>query len=91
MWNYRIIKFPDHVGLYETIYNDAGEIAMHSERPDISGDSVEDLGETIKLMLHDYNRHVAEPDRVLDGESIMFGKFHDPDDPEQKLIPFTDL
>ena len=91
MWNYRIIKFPDHVGLYETIYNDSGEVAAHSERPEVTGESIDDLGETIKLMLHDYNRHVADPTKVLDGESIEFAKLLDPDDPDQKLIPFTEL
>jgi len=86
MWNYRIIKFKDHVGLYETIYNDAGEICAYSEKPELVGDNVEELGETLKLMLHDYNRHVADPEQVLIGPDIKFGKFYEPDD---ELIPFT--
>lgn len=91
MWNYRIIKFPDHVGLYETFYNDDGHITAHSERAEIVGESVEDLGAVIKLMLHDYNKHLAEPDKILDGESIKFAEFCDDDDLEQELIPFTEL
>lgn len=88
MWNYRIIKFPDHVGLYETIYNDAGEICAHSKDAEIYADTVEDLGETLKIMLHDYNRHIAEPDKILRGPIKTFGKFIDSDD---EIVPFTDI
>ena len=80
MWNYRVIKFDDHVGLYEVIYNDQGEISGHCEKPEVVGDTVEELGDTLKLMLHDYERS-----DVLDGEKIEFAPLVDPDD---KLIPF---
>ena len=80
MWNYRIIKFDDHVGLYEVIYNDQGEISCHSEKPEAVGDTVEELGDTLKMMLQDYERS-----DVLDGDKIEFAPLVDPD---EKLIPF---
>jgi len=81
MWNYRIIKFPDHVGLYEVIYNDQGEISCHSETPEVVGDTVEELGKTIKMMLHDY-----EKSDIINGDKIKFAPLIDPD---EELIPFN--
>lgn len=76
MWNYRIIKFAtkhnhegdeDYYGMYETFYNDAGEIFAHDDIPTIVGDSVEDIKKTLEMMMEDANKY--EP---LDGDKIEF-------------------
>lgn len=84
MWNYRIIKFDDHVGLYEVIYNDQGEISCHSTKPEVIGDTIEDLGKVLGMMLRDYKKLVKKSD-ILDGNTITFAPLVDPD---EELIPF---
>jgi hypothetical protein len=79
MWNYRIIKFrtkrgkpsDEHYhGLFETFYNDAGEICAHDETPTIVGDSVEDIRKTLSMMTADAIRF-----EVIDGDKIKFKEF----------------
>ena len=68
MWNYRIIKLPNKTyGLYEVIYNDEGEISAHSEESEITGDSVKDLLNTLRLMLDDAQKssyNILEYDKI---------------------------
>ena len=79
MWNYRIIKYAtkhnhegdeDCYGMYETYYNDAGEICAHDDIPTIVGDSVEDIRKTLSMMTADAIRF-----EVLDGDKIKFVEF----------------
>lgn len=67
MWNYRIIKDKDTYGLYEVIYNDDGEISAHSEKAELVGDSVEDLLNSLRLMLDDAQKssyNILEMDKI---------------------------
>lgn len=82
MWNYRIIKDKDTYGLYEVMYNDDGEICAHSEKPEIIGESPEDLLDTLKLMLADTKKHFSyffppeiKEDKILDLNKIKFSEF----------------
>ena len=58
-WNYRIVKHsnenPDAewFGLYETYYNDEGKVCAITENPETTGATVEELTESIKMMLKD--------------------------------------
>ena len=96
MWNYRIIKFAtkppykedsDCYGMYETYYNDAGEICAHDDIPTIVGDSVEDIRKTLSMMTADAIRF-----EVIDGDKIKFSDFdgmprsgeYQPFDPEDE-------
>ena len=67
MWNYRIIKDKDTYGLYEVIYNDDGEISAQSEKAELVGDSVEDLLNSLRLMLDDAQKssyNILEMDKI---------------------------
>ena len=68
MWNYRIIKNKDDsYGLYEVIYNDDGKISAHSEKAELIGDSVEDLLNSLRLMLDDAQKssyNILEMDKI---------------------------
>ena len=91
MWNYRIIKFPmedNHeydYGLYETFYNDEGEVCGHDEVPTIVGASVEEIQKTLEMMINDVNRC---KDNVLKGDQIKFAPFYDE---SEGLIEIKDL
>jgi hypothetical protein len=56
-WNYRIMKHEDEetwYGIHEVFYKD-GKIALWTEKPvEVLADSVEDLGEVLKMMMKDY-------------------------------------
>jgi restriction endonuclease len=82
MWNYRIIKDKETYGLYEVMYNDDGEICAHSEKPEIIGESPEDLLDTLQLMLADTKKHFSyfyppevKEDKILDLNKIKFSEF----------------
>ena len=91
MWNYRIIKFPmedNHeydYGLYETFYNEKGEVCGHDEVPTIVGASVEEIQKTLEMMINDVNRC---KDNVLEGDQIKFAPFYDE---SEELIEIKDL
>ena len=81
MWNYRIIKDKDAYGLYEVMYNDDGEIFAHSEKPEIVGESPEDILETLKLMLRDVKKNFVsffpikvDECKILEVDKIKFAK-----------------
>ena len=61
-------------GLYETFYNEEGEICGHDEVPTIVGDSVEEIQKTLKMMMDDVKRC---KDDDLEGDQIKFAPFHD--------------
>jgi hypothetical protein len=81
MWNYRIIKFASksnhegdthYYGMYETFYNEKGEICAHDEIPIIVGESVEDIRKSLSIMTADAIRL-----EVIDGDAIKFANFSD--------------
>ena len=84
MWNYRIIKDGETYGLYEVFYNEEGEIALHSENPDVVGESVDDIVKSLELMLGDAKKHIKEKP-VLEKDKI---EFKDLIDPNEKMITY---
>ena len=91
MWNYRIIKFPTedsheyYYGLYETFYNEEGDICGHDEVPTIVGASVEEIQKTLELMVNDVERC---KDNVLEGDQIKFAPFYDESEELKDLLGF---
>lgn len=89
MWNYRIIKDGETYGLYEVFYNEEGEIALHSENPDIIGESVNEIIKSLELMLGDAKKHQGSDKidniLVLDKDEI---EFKDLIDPNEKMITY---
>lgn len=63
------------------MYNDDGEIFAHSEEAEITGESPEDLIETLNLMLSDANK---SKENILVYDQIKFAKLcedYDDSDP----------
>lgn len=89
MWNYRIIKDGETYGLYEVFYNEEGEIALHSENPDVIGESVDEIIKSLELMLGDAKKHQGSDKidniLVLDKDEI---EFKDLIDPNEKMITY---
>ena len=79
MWNYRIIKNKDDsYGLYEVFYNDDGKISAHAEKPEVIGESPEDLLTTLRLMLDDAQKCYYK--EVLEHGKIEFAPLYDEKD-----------
>ena len=89
MWNYRIIKDGDDYGLYEVFYNEKGEIALHSENPDVIGESVDEIIKSLELMLGDAKKHQGsnKMDNILVLEKDEI-EFKDLIDPNEKMITY---
>jgi len=89
MWNYRIIKDGDDYGLYEVFYNEEGEIALHSENPDVVGESVDEIIKSLELMLGDAKKHQGSDkmDNILVLEKDKI-EFKDLIDPNEKMISY---
>ena len=89
MWNYRIIKDGETYGLYEVFYNEEGEIALHSENPDVVGESVDDIIKSLELMLGDAKKHQGSDkmDNILVLEKDKI-EFQDLVDPNEKMITY---
>ncbi len=89
MWNYRIIKDAETYGLYEVFYNEKGEIALHSENPDVVGESVDDIIKSLELMLGDAKKHQGSDkmDNILVLEKDKI-EFKDLIDPNEKMITY---
>lgn len=78
MWNNRIIKHTDgSYGLYEVIYNDDNEIAAHDSKPTIVGDSVDELIQSLQMMLSDIDKCKHD---ILDIDKITFAPLYDEND-----------
>ena len=89
MWNYRIIKDDETYGLYEVFYNEKGEIALHSENPDVVGESVDEIIKSLELMLGDAKKHQGSDkmDNILVLEKDKI-EFKDLIDPNEKMITY---
>lgn len=89
MWNYRIIKDGETYGLYEVFYNEKGEIALHSENPDVIGESVDEIIKSLELMLGDAKKHQGSDkmDNILVLEKDKI-EFKDLIDPNEKMISY---
>jgi len=89
MWNYRIIKDGDTYGMHEVFYNEKGEIALHSENPDVIGESVDDIIKSLELMLSDAKKHQGsnKMDNILVLEKDKI-EFKDLFDPNEKMVTY---
>ena len=89
MWNYRVIKDGETYGLYEVFYNEKGEIALHSENPDVIGESVDEIIKSLELMLGDAKKHQGsnKMDNILVLEKDTI-EFKDLIDPNEKMITY---
>lgn len=89
MWNYRIIKDDETYGLYEVFYNEKGEIALHSENPDVVGESVDEIIKSLELMLGDAKKHQGSDkmDNILVLEKDKI-EFKDLINPNEKMIAY---
>ena len=77
MWNYRIIKNGETYGLYEVIYNDDKQIAAHSEDPELESHDVDDLIESLELMLEDAKKY---KNNILEYDQIKFAPMYNESD-----------
>lgn len=52
-WNHRVVKWKDEqwFAICEVFYNKGGEVIAHTDAIDVSGESIEELRETLKRML----------------------------------------
>lgn len=83
MWNYRIIKKDEVYELREAYYNDNQEIFAICEFAEITGESPEDIIESLKYMLDDA---VKYKDMVLEDGKIEFASMCDDEDLEEESI-----
>ena len=74
MWNYRIIKKDESYGLYEVIYNDEKQIAAHSEEPELESHDIDDLIESLEMMLKDAKKC---KNNILEHDQIQFAPLYD--------------
>ena len=91
MWNYRVIKKSIgggefEYGLYEVMYNDKGEIAAHTEKPELSGDSLESLKKSLVIMNADLDKHITGDSEILNHGNIEFHSFCD--DKKEDYVEF---
>ena len=85
MWNYRLIKDKELFGLHEVMYNDDGKIFAHTEKPEITGESVEDIISTLNLMLGDAEKYKED---ILIKDEIEFASV---DWGEEEKIEYKNL
>lgn len=85
MWNYRIFKGDNNTyGLYEAIYNDAGEIAAHDQNAILIGESVDDLIQTVEMMRKDIDRCKNDIPHL---DEIEFAPLYDENEPMEEIDP----
>jgi len=86
MWNYRIIKDKNSYGLYEVIYNDAKEICAHTEKAELSSDSVDNLIKYLEMMLSDA---IKSKEDVLEIGGIKFAPISEDEKEDSHEIDFN--
>ncbi len=88
MWNYRIIKKDESYGLYEVIYNDEKQIAAHSENPELESHDVDDLIESLEMMLEDAKKC---KNNILEHDQIQFAPLYDENEEFIEIDNLDDL
>ena len=88
MWNYRIIKNGETYGLYEVIYNDEKQIAAHSENPELESHDVDDLIESLEMMLEDAKKC---KNNILEHDQIQFAPLYDENEESIEIDDLDDL
>ncbi len=65
-WNYRVMRHSVggqvYYGLHEVYYK-AGRPWLWSQEPDVQGDTIDELGSTLRMMINDFEK---SKDDVLD-------------------------
>lgn len=57
-WNYRLVDYGSHMAVHEVYYDKEGKITGLTETPrTLTGDSVDDIEEDLKLILEQLRRH----------------------------------
>jgi hypothetical protein len=65
-WNYRLIDHGTHLSVREVYYDDGGKPKWWMERPcEVSGESVDDIEDDLKLILKDLRRFPPIPESEL--------------------------
>jgi metal-responsive CopG/Arc/MetJ family transcriptional regulator len=88
MWNYRIIKKDESYGLYEVIYNEEKQIAAHSENPELESHDVDDLIESLEMMLEDAKKC---KNNILEYNQIQFAPLYDENEELIEIDGLDDL
>jgi metal-responsive CopG/Arc/MetJ family transcriptional regulator len=88
MWNYRIIKKDESYGLYEVIYNEEKQIAAHSENPELESHDVDDLIESLEMMLEDAKKC---KNNILEHDQIQFASLYDENEEFIEIDNLDDL
>lgn len=64
-WNYRVLQYDDGTyGVHEVYYNDAGNITAHTERSFCSGDTLDEISNSIDLMKLSLEKDVLHVDTI---------------------------
>ncbi len=71
MWNYRIINHGDYYALHEVFYDDDGTPVTYCERAEITGKTVDEIGQYLKQMTKDYTKGKK---KVLTEKDFAFDK-----------------
>jgi hypothetical protein len=94
MWNYRILSYPGkdkseaYYGLVEAIYNESGGLCAHDEEPILTGESPNDILESLNLMINDVKLHCQDSSIVLDVDAIVYESFFEDDEDMESLAEF---
>lgn len=57
-WNYRLVNYGTHLALHEVYYGEDGSITGVTVHPRaVTGDTIQDIEEDLKLMLETLRRH----------------------------------
>jgi hypothetical protein len=73
-WNHRIIKHTNkdgysYFGIHEVFYNSKDEIYGYSNEPiDISESTLDELRETLQMMMSCLNKEILEADKIKFGD-----------------------
>jgi len=77
-----------YFGLVEAVYNEAGGLCAHDEVPIITGNSPDEILESLNIMLGDVKRHCQDSSIVLNVDKIVYESFTSDGDDMEKLTEF---
>lgn len=65
-WNYRVVDWGDGVDIREVYYDDDGKITHWTANPrELTGETVDDIEEDLRLILKDLRRFPPIPEAEL--------------------------
>lgn len=78
-WNHRVVKFVTSYEAYyaivECFYNSKNEIVGYDSEPRITGDSLEELRETLSMMQECVSDVVLDNYPIIDNTTVNFGSW----------------